>query len=138
MRIYVMLMLSVIVGLCSIWAGGAVNAQPVQAAPGVPFALEVGQTAELGDGLMVTFDKLLADSRCPATAECITAGSVRVQVSVGGQAYTLTLGDMAAGDTASAQLANGITLELLDVTPYPASQQDTPDAVTAVQLVVAD
>lgn len=134
MRVYMMLMLAVIMALCSIWGSGAADAAPVQVEPGTPFVLMAGQTAALKDGSTVTFDKVLADSRCPATAECITAGSVQVQVSVDEQLYTLTLGDLLPGNTSSVQMPSGMTLTLLEANPYPASQDDTPDAIDTIFL----
>lgn len=157
MKIYIMLMFTVILGLCSIWANGlqAVPPEPtetptlaptseptpdmVQVSVGQPFTLSLQQQAALKDNLGgIVFDAVLNDSRCPATAECITAGSVQVEVSVNGQTYTLTLGDMRQGDVSSVVLDNGLTLELLKVNPYPGSRDDTPDAVETIQLVISE
>lgn len=156
MRIYLMLMFTVILGLCSIWANGleAVPPDPtetptlepvsnpdpdmLQVSPGQPFTLSLQQQAALEDDLGdIIFDAVLNDSRCPATAECITAGSVQVQVSVNGHTYTLTLGDLRQGDVSSIVLDSGLTLELLKVSPYPGSREDTPDAVKTIQLVIS-
>lgn len=137
MRIYLMLMFAVLLALFAACAEGTAAPVPVEAEVQTPFVLLAGQTAELeAASLTIQFDEVLNDSRCPATAECITAGSVRVQVSVNGQTHTLTLGDLRDGDQTSVQVSGGLRLELLAVNPYPGSQEDTPDAAETVELVV--
>jgi len=76
----------------------------------------------------ITFVEVVQDSRCPADATCITGGQVRVlaEVKQGTDLfqYTLTLGDMLAGDI------NSITVDayvatLTEVNPYPLASQPT-------------
>jgi hypothetical protein len=79
--------------------------------------LGVGESVS-GEGVTITFSRLLSESRCPADAICVTSGFVEVMVSVNGVQHVLTLGDMDEGDTSTVD-ANGHTITLLDVQPYP-------------------
>lgn len=53
----------------------AQGALRVEADVGVPFGLRIGGEAILGDtGLLVRFDRVTGDSRCPADVVCVWAG----------------------------------------------------------------
>ena len=53
------------------------------AATGDTVTLKLGESVRVDPaGLMVSFDSVLADSRCPAQAACVWAGSVRVLLTV--------------------------------------------------------
>ena len=53
--------------------------QQMLATSGDTVTLKLGESARVDPaGLMVSFDSVLADSRCPAQAVCVWAGSVRV------------------------------------------------------------
>lgn len=97
-----------------------------------------------GDGIVgldpaveITFIEIVADNRCPADATCITGGQVRVQVQVtqGTEMfqYTLTLGDMLAGDINSISV-DGHLLTLTEVNPYPFASQPTDFADYTITL----
>lgn len=50
---------------------------------GANATLQLGQDALVrGEAATVRLDKILEDSRCPANAECVSAGRIRVRVRV--------------------------------------------------------
>jgi len=65
---------------------------------GQAFPLDVGESvAVAGEGLRVTYVRLVADSRCPLDVECIWAGNATIAVSIaheGGPEATLSLETM--------------------------------------------
>ena len=107
-------------------AARAPAAQPVPEAAGtagVPlgteFRLPEGGTAVVaGEGLAVTFSRLLTDSRCPRDVRCIWAGEVRIAVTLrqGGDAATIEL-----GDTLPPVGFRAYVVRLVAVEPYPVS-----------------
>lgn len=62
------------------------------AAPGVS-AAGIGETADLGGGLVVRPLEVIEDSRCAANVQCVWAGRLRVRASVNGAERELTLGE---------------------------------------------
>jgi hypothetical protein len=88
------------------------------------FTLAVGDAATIDrTGLRLQFVGVSADSRCPADAFCIQAGSATVQVRLieGGasRAYELH-----SGDATRTSLVHGrVRLELVDVQPFPFSSR---------------
>lgn len=60
------------------------------AAPGI-VAVGIGETADLGGGLMVKPLEVLEDSRCPMNVQCVWAGRLRLRAEVAGAAQELTL-----------------------------------------------
>jgi hypothetical protein len=89
--------------------------------------LAVGESVS-GEGVTVTFVRVLEDNRCPADAICVRSGEVRVLLrsTVGGnsQDHTLTLGDIAEGDVSSITVG-GHTFTLTEVNPYPLASDPT-------------
>jgi hypothetical protein len=56
-------------------------AQPTRVDPGQPFSLRVGESARSHDGaLLIGFEGVLADSRCPKGERCVWAGDATVRV----------------------------------------------------------
>jgi hypothetical protein len=84
----------------------------------------------------VMVEALLEDYRCPVNAECVWAGQAWVRVNVNGEVVLLALGDLFNGDHNAADLGNGLSLKLLDITPYPGSKEAEKNARPSVQLVV--
>lgn len=52
-------------------------------APGV-FVARIGETADLGHGLLVRPLEVVEDSRCPGDVDCVWAGRLRLRVAVEG------------------------------------------------------
>src|SRR5262245_3093654 len=58
-------------------------------------AAKIGETADLGGGLVVRPLAIIEDSRCPSNVQCIWAGRLRVRANVSGDDVELTLGEPA-------------------------------------------
>jgi len=89
-------------------------------AMGNEFQLRAAESASLeGTGVSVRFETVTADSRCPADAICVTQGDATAAFSVMdavGAATSLTLHTTGEGRRGS---ANGLTLTLVRLDPYP-------------------
>ncbi len=88
---------------------------------GRDFRLDEGQTAEVqGTALVVTFTRLVGDSRCPTNVTCIQAGEATVAIKVqslsGPQSFELTTPDN-AGE--SEKRVGKFVIQLRAVEPYP-------------------
>lgn len=81
-------------------------------APGV-VAAGIGETADLGDGLIVRPLEVLEDSRCPQNARCVWAGRLRLRVSVEGVGEREIIDDAQAVQTPRGAFA------LVAVSPGP-------------------
>lgn len=103
--------------------------------------LQPGQvTAVASTPLRVTFDRVAADSRCPANALCITSGDALVvlRVDVDGRGATeirlRTVGGT-TGENLAVDVA-GYTLTIGGLQPYPMSTDPIPQGDYRVTLVV--
>jgi hypothetical protein len=110
------------------------SADPVAFDLGQPFALAGGQEASInGEGLHVRFTDVLEDSRCPERVECFWTGQARVAVLVqadGREPKTLEFNtNPAPGHTISTGRAQGYTVSLTSLDPYP----QTPDDATSLE-----
>lgn len=84
-------------------------------------SVQAGQTSGVADTpLTVTFERVSEDSRCPATALCITSGQVVLQLTVRqssrAPADPLSLATVPGRDAAEVA---GYRFTLEGVTPYP-------------------
>lgn len=68
------------------------------AAPGV-VAARIGESANLGDGLVVRPLAVVEDSRCPQNARCVWAGRLRLNVAIEGVGEREIILDEAAVQT---------------------------------------
>lgn len=104
---------------------------------GESFTLAEGEIALVERGrLLIVLEAFLEDSRCPANAECVWAGQIKVQANVDGEQYVLTLGILQQSDQSAVDLGDGITLELLGVEPYPGTEADVEGTETTATLIV--
>ncbi len=104
--------LAVLVG----WAAVLVLAN-APAKPPVEMTVKLGETADCGRGLAITFEDVPEDSRCPVGATCVWAGNARVVLGVrqsGGEALRVEL-NTNRGSRSAAVL--GFTVELVDLSP---------------------
>ena len=105
--------------LCSLFVISCFN----PAAPGPvdrQFTLGPGQSATVSEaGVSIKFVTITGDNRCPADAICITGGSadVRIEVRRGNstEPHDLKTGDM------KPVVSKDVTIELVEVSPYPFS-----------------
>jgi hypothetical protein len=104
-------------------AGPQVQPVPPRIEPDQPFSLSVGAWARVGDSsLLVGFDAVGSDSRCPRGAQCVWAGDATVLAWLragAGPKVEMQL-HTGAGLQQAAQ-ALGHELRLLQLTPEPVS-----------------
>ena len=109
----------------------------VKAELGEQFTLKVGQEATItGEGLSITFDRVISDSRCPANVVCIQAGEARFEVTLtkGGTSQTLTLVEPGlSGPSGMSAFGYHVSGHLL---PYPLDGVTTEPGDYYVQLEV--
>ncbi len=84
------------------------------------FTLAPGEAVVLADAsLRVEFVRVSNDSRCPADVVCIQGGDALVHILVDGGPYELH-----TGDASQASITHGgVTIELLELQPYPFSSR---------------
>lgn len=109
---------------------------------GKPFALANGQSAQTPDkGLTIHFDKVSGDSRCPAGADCIWAGSAKVDFTLTTKdtAATVTLYSLQESDARPRIITfDGYYVKLAEVKPEKPASDDIPQDKYVVSLVVKD
>lgn len=100
----------------SLW----VQEGPVTGAGQEEFVLKAGTEAVAGGGLLVRFDEVLEDSRCPKGVDCLWAGNAKIRLTVrsGDDCGTLRLNTAVAPREA---IWNGMNFSLVKLDPYPAS-----------------
>lgn len=83
------------------------------------FELSTGQSARVaGSDVVVTFEAVPADSRCPLDAQCVWAGNALVRLRV----HTPDLDSLVELNTTlepRSGAVGGVTLELRDLEPTP-------------------
>jgi hypothetical protein len=86
------------------------------------FSLAVGESAAVsGTGLLVRFERVVSDSRCPSDAICITSGEAVLTVAVardGRPAAPVSLRTERSADRAT---VGDWALSLTRLEPYPSS-----------------
>ena len=99
----------------------ASSASPVRAGPGQPFSLRVGESARTDDGaLVIGFEGVTADSRCPKGEQCVWAGDATVRVwlqQAGGPRLTRELHTASNPPHAESAPSHGLRLVRLDPLP---------------------
>lgn len=97
------------------------SAPPVRAGPGQPFSLRVGESARTDDGaLVIGFEGVTADSRCPKGERCVWAGDATVRVwlqQAGGPRLTRELHTASNAHHAQNAPSHGLRLVRLDPLP---------------------
>jgi hypothetical protein len=111
--------------------------------PAQTFSLNEGQRAGLNNGGSITFANVVNESRCPKGVQCVWAGTVtarfRLVPASGGEAVDVLAvlpGGVSKDDAAGLLPVDtvGVTITLLELTPYPVAGQD-PKSVTHRALV---
>ena len=74
-----------------------------------------------GDNLRLCFDSLIGDSRCPANAVCVWAGSAvaKFSLSKNGESTPFTLATMPYGEYKKDTVLLGYKIEFVNLSPYP-------------------
>lgn len=103
-----------------------------------PFQLPLAGTAALPGDRTLTFARVEQDSRCPANVACLWPGQAEIILTVsqpGQPVESLSLIQRADDEAASTQPIDGMTLRLVDLTPYPTTTQAPTTAYTATLVL---
>ena len=95
--------------------------------------LAVGQNVSLATGLVLSFDRVISDSRCPKDVACVWEGEVTIALALSGSAgaafFTLS-------DHASTLVVSGHSFTLQSVQPLPNAGSSIPEASYRVTVRV--
>lgn len=114
---FVLLLVTVVAGCAALPPAREMRA-------GEPFRLELGAAARV-DGLVVRFEELVADSRCPSGVKCVWAGDGEVRVLVReGRAEPLEARLHTHGGERYPQTACLLrrTIRLIELQPHPVAE----------------
>lgn len=95
--------------------------------------IELGQT-EVLDGLMIRFDEVIGDSRCPLDVVCIWQGEAHVALTIDGERVDLLVADPELAPEAGVDVG-GLVVFAVALAPYP--RADDPSDATPVVAVSA-
>jgi hypothetical protein len=85
--------------------------------------LAVAGRAEVAPGGILTFERVVSDSRCPVDVTCVWAGEIRVALSFELEHSEAPRIGFELATTAPTAEARGLHFELLGATPAPHSKQ---------------
>jgi hypothetical protein len=83
--------------------------------------LAVSGQAEVAPGLVLTLERVVADSRCPVDVTCVWAGEIRVAFALESPQTEAPRLEFELATTAPTAEARGLEFELLGATPAPRS-----------------
>jgi hypothetical protein len=83
--------------------------------------LAVAGQAEVAPGLVLTLERVVADSRCPVDVQCVWAGEIRVALALEWPNTEAPRLELELATTAPKMEARGLQFELLGATPEPRS-----------------
>jgi hypothetical protein len=115
----------------------------IQVELGVPFQLAAGQTGEIqGVDTEISFIRVNAESRCPSDVQCIWAGQVviAIQFEQSGETlgeFKLVLGSLIEEDDSPSLEIDGLIILLINVSPYPKSDQTIEQEDYRAEFVVS-
>lgn len=94
----------------------------ITATMGKDFTVNVGQAALVDDEVEVMVTKV-TDSRCPEGTQCVTAGTVKVEVALGveGEEDTFSIDASGSSEDPTSETVEGYTVTVGEVTPLPTS-----------------
>ncbi|MEO8197942.1 MAG: hypothetical protein ABI689_14595 [Thermoanaerobaculia bacterium] len=83
------------------------------------FTLAVEGQAEVAPGLVLTLERIVADSRCPVDVNCVWAGEIRVAFALESPRTESPRLEFELSRTAPKAAARGLEFELLGALPVP-------------------
>lgn len=90
--------------------------------------------------IKIRFEQVVLDNRCPSDVQCITGGGAQVQFSLfqqsNGKLDTLSTGDWNQGSLADSATLGALRIKLLEVSPYPKSNQTIAPSDYKVKLEI--
>jgi hypothetical protein len=101
-------------------AARQIHAVALAAQMNQPFTVKIGDVATVaGQGLDVTFEALVADSRCPRGAQCIRAGEAVIRITIRKASETPQAFELRTTAGSDAVEQAGYRVQLVSVMPYP-------------------
>jgi len=95
--------------------------------------LAVGQNVSLGTGLVLSFDRVISDSRCPKDVACVWEGEATMALTLSGSAGAMFF---TLSDHASTRVVSGHSFTLQSVEPLPNAGSRIPEASYRVTVQV--
>ena len=91
-------------------------------------------------GVKIRFEQVVLDNRCPSDVQCFTGGGAQAQFSLfqqsAGKLDTLSTGDWNQGFLADSATLGALRIKLLEVSPYPKSNQTIAPSDYKVKLEI--
>jgi hypothetical protein len=107
----------------------------VHADVGTTFRLKVGEIAALsGTNLLVAFNGVRNDSRCPGDVDCVWAGNAEVLVGVAVEGGRWSWSTLNTSLDPRSLTSNGYSIEVVDLEPGTFSGSSIPARSYVVQL----
>jgi hypothetical protein len=125
----------------ALWMACAINAQAQPAATaelGVPFVLHAGQCAAFAAGVRITLIALTPVGKCPGgQTECIAVSPPQAEVELEANATRIEhLTFLLMGPNSPEQQAGNWKVRIVEVAPYPFTQQDVSLGRASATLLV--
>jgi hypothetical protein len=114
---------------------------PPSAALNTEFQLKILQTAQVADGLAITFKRVDEDSRCPTDVQCVWAGQAIIVIEVVKDGENLGDSNLTLGtpdSEASRVNIPGYRIEALDLSPEPHSEGIAPSEYVVTLIVFSE
>ncbi len=83
--------------------------------------LAIAGQAEVAPGMVLTLERVVADSRCPVDVTCVWAGEIRVALSLESPLTEAPRYEFELATTAPLATVRGLDIELLGALPAPRS-----------------
>ncbi|MBT2211593.1 MULTISPECIES: hypothetical protein [Actinomadura] len=137
-RLPLLLLLPCAAALIACASGASAGTDDPTIKPGAPFTLAPGQTGRLdGGALTVRFDGVSDDSRCPATVDCVWAGSATVHLTITfGEAAPAARDLYVNGTSAKTVAVSGYKVSLIGLAPERQSTKPLPKDAYRAKLRV--
>jgi hypothetical protein len=133
------LLAAVLLAACAPLAGAPVQPRAQSESLNEPFTLKRGASASVGgERVLVLFEQLLEDSRCPADVQCIQAGEAVVRVRTTQRGQEPDEFDLSTNPRANTAEVGKYVLELTALDPVPlVSRQTRPEDIRATFVLRA-
>ena len=106
-------------------SAGSADQQQAQGAIDDTVRIALGEDVRVVPaGLVIAFDSVLSDSRCPRDVQCVWAGSARVRLTIGQDAGAGQVFDLESGQDPRSARVGAYVVSLLEVQPQPESGRE--------------
>ncbi|KAA3636175.1 MAG: hypothetical protein DWQ02_08685 [Bacteroidetes bacterium] len=107
-------------------ANSTIRSQEVKVeVPQIAIRMDLGETVEI-EGILITFEKVLEDSRCPEKVQCVWAGRARVEVIVQAENEDAVVKEVILGQRLQHEVIDRklyvndeFIIKVISIRPYP-------------------